>query len=69
MECALGVSTVGKRQLNDDDCNDGNGVGESSFEQITAQVLEKLELESPFFDQNPARLLPSFTPEGTLLAV
>lgn len=56
MELDLGVSTVGKRRdQSDADC---------PIEVTTAKVLQRLEIDSPFFEQNPPRPLPSFSPEG-----
>ena len=56
MELDLGVSTVGKRRdQSDADC---------PIEVTTSKVLQRLEIDSPFFEQNPPRPLPSFSPEG-----
>ena len=52
---SLGVSTIGKRSRNRP---------VDSIEQTTLKVLEYLEEDSPFFDQNPPSALPIFSASG-----
>ena len=57
----LGVSTIGKRSSH------RRHRKVDSVEQTTLKVLEYLEEDSPFFDQNPPSTLPIFSASGEFL--